>query len=238
MAKAEKPLQGKAYGSIPHLPGSKFGKDDKGCPPGEAKFFTEKMRNKEDNIVVTEKLDGTSCGVLKLNDEIIPLNRAGYPCISAKWEQHKMFHHWAMQRETTFQTALKNGQWLMGEWLAQAHGTLYNLENRSPWAVYDMFDKGKRQTYEVLIPKCYSMGLSWVPILHSSQSVCSVETAMKLLGFDGSYGAQELAEGCVWRAECSDGKIYLAKYVRPEKEVGKYLEKETGKEPIWNLKPW
>lgn len=235
--KAPKPLNGKAYGSIPHLPGSKFGKDDKGCPPGEAKYFTEKKRNKQDTIIVTEKLDGSCCGVLKLNDQIMPINRAGYPCISAPWLQHRLFHNWAMEKEETFKKRLKNGQWLMGEWLAQAHGTLYDLTNLSPWPIFDLFEQGKRAHYIDLCVLCDRLDLDHVPILHWSDKICSITEAMEGLGTNGHYGAKEPAEGAVWRAECPDGKIYLAKFVRPDKIVGKYLESETGKDPIWNWKP-
>ena len=60
---------------------------------------------------------------------------------------------------------------------------------------------------------------------------------MQALGERGHYGALELAEGAVWRIEC-DGKCHsLAKFVRPEKEPGKYLDGVTGKDPIWNWLP-
>ena len=41
--KPKKPLGGKAYGSIPHLPGSKFGnRRDRGVPEGEDRLYLER----------------------------------------------------------------------------------------------------------------------------------------------------------------------------------------------------
>lgn len=76
--------------------------------------------------------------------------------------------------------------------------------------------------------------LRHVPILWWGREACSIMTAMRILGEFGYYGAQETAEGAVWRIERGGRCHALAKYVRPEKEPGKYLEGVTGTGPVWN----
>lgn len=47
----------KAYGSIPHLPGSRLGPGDHHVTEGQARICTERGRDRHDFITVTEKLD-------------------------------------------------------------------------------------------------------------------------------------------------------------------------------------
>ena len=64
----KKPLGKKAYGSIPHLPGSRLGSGDHHISEGQAKIATEKLRDKYDQLFVYEKLDGSNCSVALLSD--------------------------------------------------------------------------------------------------------------------------------------------------------------------------
>ena len=62
------------------------------------------------------------------------------------------------------------------------------------------------------------------------------DEAMRLMG-KGGHGAIDPVEGLVWRVE-SRGKVdFLAKYVRPDKQDGSYLESVTGGDPVWNWQP-
>ncbi|WP_202614648.1 RNA ligase family protein, partial [Escherichia coli] len=76
--KPEKPLGRKAYGSIPHLPGSRLGPADHHCHEGQARICCEKPRDRHDRIIVTEKLDGGNVAIAKVNGAIFALGRAGY----------------------------------------------------------------------------------------------------------------------------------------------------------------
>lgn len=243
-AKAEKPFLRKMYGSIPHLPGSKYGdRRDRGVTPGESKRFTERCKV-GDKIIVTEKLDGSSVAVAKKDGRIIALMRAGYPCISSPYTQHRYFSLWVEERRCHFFDLLQEGEWICGEWLAQAHGTIYEIRPfRQPFVAFDMFqskEKGnsERLLYHEFTDRVHGAGfIPHAPILWYDFDACSIDNAMKALGPNGHYGALEEAEGAVWRIE-RDGKCHaLAKFVRPEKEPGKYLEGVTGKPPIWNWLP-
>jgi hypothetical protein len=54
-----KPLGMKNYGHIAHLPGSRMGPGDHSCELGQARIATLKARDRHDQIIVQEKLDGT-----------------------------------------------------------------------------------------------------------------------------------------------------------------------------------
>jgi ATP-dependent RNA circularization protein (DNA/RNA ligase family) len=229
-----KPLNGKAYGSIPHLPGSKYGnRDDKGVTPDAAVHFLSKQKDPRDRVIVTEKLDGTCVAVAKLDGgEVVPLIRAGYPAVSSDWLQHRIFYAWAMERYKWFDKLLMPGERVCGEWLAQAHGTRYDLKHLSPFAAFDIIRNGERICYDDMLARCWEVGLHTVPLIHAGGPI-SVEAVMDKLGIHGLYRAIDDAEGAVWRIERDGRFLNIAKYVRPSAQVGRYLE---GPE-VWNWRP-
>ena len=91
---AVKLLGHKAYGSIPHLPGSRMGSGDHHCDAGQARIATERTRDRHDRIIVTEKLDGSNTAIVRLHDRIWALNRAGYPATTSPYSQHRRFAAW------------------------------------------------------------------------------------------------------------------------------------------------
>lgn len=116
-----KPLNGKAYGHIPHLLGSRREPGDHKCSEGQARIATEKIRDKHDTIVVQQKVDGSCICVANVNGQIVPLTRAGYVANTSPFEQHQLFYDWVMsqQKYERFYGLLKPGERLWGEWLAQ-----------------------------------------------------------------------------------------------------------------------
>jgi len=46
---------------------------------------------------VQEKLDGSNVGVAKLNNQIIPLTRAGYRADTSPYTQHHKFAKWVLK---------------------------------------------------------------------------------------------------------------------------------------------
>lgn len=53
-----KPIGRKAYGSIPHLPGSRLGPGDHHIHEGQAAILTQRARDRHDEVLLQEKLDG------------------------------------------------------------------------------------------------------------------------------------------------------------------------------------
>jgi hypothetical protein len=232
--KPNKPLNGKAYGSIPHVPSSENG-GDKVIPQGQADIIFDGGRDDKDMVISTLKYDGSCTAVAKVNAEIIPLMRAGYPARESNYKQHKLFHKWVYKRFNLFDDLLDDGERIVGEWLLKAHGTRYEIsDNDLLWVAFDLYVDEKRQPFGGLMNKLYGYQI-WHAIhqLGSTSSVSGFGEFEKRLSCDGEH------EGIVYRVE-REGKVdYMAKWVR-DKRDGKYLpgvSESVSDKPVWNYPP-
>jgi len=232
--KFTKPLGIKAYGSICHLPGSRLGPADHKLNPGQARILTQKARDKHDVVIVQEKLDGSNVAVTRVDGTLIPIGRAGYPAISSKYEQHRHFANWVFENMSRFEF-LTEGERLCGEWLAQAHGTRYQLTHE-PFVVFDIMRGAERTNYDHLRRRVEPPRFV-LPKLLSHGPPITIEQILKLLGERGFHGALDPAEGAVWRVERKGVVDFLGKFVRPDKKDGCYLPELSGGEEIWNWRP-
>lgn len=226
-----KPLGRKNYGSIGHLPNSRLGPGDHKVTEGQARIATEKVRDKHDFVVVQEKLDGSNVGVCRVRGEIIALGRAGYRAGSSQYDQHKLFAKWVAEHESLFRKILGEGERVCGEWIALAHGTEYRLKHE-PFIAFDFFKADNER-----IP--WSDFRYWcrdfvMPTVLSYGEPISVETALERLGDFGFHGAKDRVEGAVWRVERKGKVDFLCKYVRHDKEDGKYFAEVNGSD-VWNV---
>lgn len=227
----EKPLGHKAYGSIPHLPGSRMGPADHHCHKGQAEICLDKVRDRHDKIIIQEKLDGSCVAVARVSGQLIALGRSGYPAQTSNYEQHQLFADWVRHNSDRF-SFLSDGERVVGEWLAQAHGTRYKL-NHMPFVAFDLmigqirapFEKA-RDTMSHLLPMPLVLAFEPTPL-----SV--IKSKIEVSG----HGALDPVEGAVWRVERKGKVDFLAKWVRLDKVDGCYLESVTGKGPVWNWRP-
>lgn len=230
----EKPLGQKAYGSIPHLPGSRRGHGDHGLSESQARICTEKARDKHDLIIVQEKLDGSCVAVAKINGGIVPLVRRGYRAITSNFTQHHYFHHWAMNHSRRFDNLLMEGERVIGEWLMEAHGTRYQLPHE-PFVVFDIMSGHERKQHDVVHVRATLCDFITPRLIHSGPPI-STDKVMSMVEPSG-HGAIDPVEGAVWRVE-RQGKVdFLGKYVRPDKVDGCYLKDISGKEAVYNWRP-
>lgn len=236
-----KPLGSKAYGHIPHLPGSRVGPGDHTCDPGQARICTEHVRDRHDTVIVTEKLDGSNCAVARIQGTLIPLIRAGYPAAQSPYMQHQWFHAWVMARAARFLAVLHDGEWIVGEWLAQAHGTRYTLSHE-PYVVFDLIQgrdasgSFQRVPWNVLVDRLN--GRFVLPTVIHRGGAYSIAALQSYYAQHGSgHGAQDPVEGAVWRVERRGRVDFLAKWVRPDKLDGCYLPETSGLPPVWNWTP-
>ncbi|MEE8233785.1 MAG: RNA ligase family protein [Gammaproteobacteria bacterium] len=228
-----KPLGRKAYGSIGHLPGSKTGPKDKTVHQGQANICTSKSRDKLDEIIVTEKLDGSNVAIARIGNKIFPLTRRGYLANSSPFKQHHLFASWALDNIHWLFNILSDGEVLHGEWLAQAHGTIYDLYH-PPFVAFDITKGGKRISYLEFDWRCMEVGVVRARTIHKGGPV-SIEKIKSRLHISGHGVAEgEIVEGAVWRVERKGRFDFMAKWVDPRKETGKYLPKISGKNEIWN----
>jgi ATP-dependent RNA circularization protein (DNA/RNA ligase family) len=229
-----KPLGRKAYGSIPHLPGSRMGPGDHHIHEGQGSICQIKARDRHDRVIVTEKVDGSNVAIAKVGGEIHGLNRAGYDARTSPYAVHKRFADWLDD------FVAKNGkEWLNEgeavhlEWLAMAHGTIYKLDpEKHPLVVFDITREGKRLPFDQMMLKAKEIGFATAHVISDGPPM-TIEEALAALGEKGFHGAQEEIEGAVWRVERKGSFEFMAKYVRPTKIDGKYLPELTGSDPIW-----
>jgi len=239
----KKPLNGKSYGSIAHLPGSRLGPGDHKCHDGQERIACQKLRDKHDEVIVQEKLDGSNVGVARIDGVIVALTRAGYVANTSQYVQHHKFFDWVAANEARFLRVLRDGERLCGEWLVQAHGTRYKLQHE-PFVVFDLMHGNNRMPYDDFL-KRVEAGVFTVPhLLHRGEPL-SIEAVMAMIGQYGFHGALDPVEGAMWRVERnkqinnnSSERVrvvdFLCKYVRPDKKDGSYLPSETNSEEVWN----
>lgn len=217
------------YGSIPHLSTSKLTQQaDKKIELGQEEILTKKTRDWKDLVIVTEKLDGSNVGVIrKEKTKLIPIIRAGYHCDDSPHKMHHYFTKWMRDNSHKFEWIPDDWR-ICGEWMIQAHGTIYDISEESPFVAFDIFnEKNERIDFIRFHSICFAYQIQTVKLLHIGQPI-SISNSIKLLG-KGHYGNPEKPEGFVYRLE-REGKVeFLAKWVDENKEDGKYLEQE-----IWN----
>lgn len=226
-----KPLNAKAYGSIPHLKGSKPSTGEHRITDGQSRICCEQCR-RGDVITVQEKLDGSCCAVANVDGALLPLTRAGNLAWESSYLQHRLFALWASVNQERFDF-LNPGERLVGEWLAQAHGTLYNLKGLDPFVTFDIMTG----TYRLPYAKFYRRVVDQfrVPrLLFHGPKACSIERALKSLDCcDRDYRP----EGIIWRVEHAGCVDFLCKFVRDTYIPGRYLPCYSGEGPVWNMSP-
>lgn len=233
-AKIEKPLGQRAYGSIPHLPGSRRGPSDRGLSDQQARILTDKTRDKFDIITVQEKLDGSNVAVAKIGCEIVALIRAGYRATESNFEQHHYFARWVDSQLPRFEKLLKEGERVSGEWLMEAHGTRYDLPHE-PFVAFDIMRGNDRSLASVVRMRCDAVEIVTPRLIHIGGAF-SVDAMLKVLEPSG-HGALDPVEGAVWRIERNGVVDFLGKYVRSDKVDGKYLNGVSGGDTVYNWRP-
>lgn len=230
--KPAKPLNRKAYGHIGHLPGSRMGPGDHHCDDGQTRICTTQTRKSHrDRVIVTEKLDGTNVAAARIEGQIIALIRAGYPARTSPYPMHNLFADWVEENRKRFEAILFDGEWANIEWLAQAHGSLYQLHHE-PAVIFDMMAPGaNRLTWDEIVDRS-GRGDFINPDVITDGSFFPVEAA-EYHTRRSTHGAIGPAESAVWRVETNGRFNFMAKWVRPDKQDGKYLPEISGKPPIW-----
>lgn len=229
-----KPIGRKAYGSIGHLPMSRMGPADHKMSAGQSRICTQKKRDRHDRVIIQEKLDGSCVAVALVDGVLHSLGRAGWSAISSPYLQHRLFAVWVMENEERFRKVLSEGERVVGEWLAQAHGTRYNLKH-DPFVAFDIMRGTERDNYETFRRKIDDHFT--VPSQINTSEPMGAEEALAIAEVDNWHGALDPIEGVVFRVERHGAVDFLAKFVRPDKVDGCFLPEVSGKDAIWNWYP-
>ncbi len=227
----EKPLGRKTYGSIPHLAGSRLGPGDHMIHEGQSRICTEQER-RGDRVIVQEKVDGSCVAVAKIDGAIVPLSRAGYRAETSRFRQHHMFAAWVYENQDRFDAVLAiEGERVCGEWLAQAHGTRYEIAD-DPFVAFDLMVGTHRALFDALKWRASRGDLTTPRLIHDGGAI-SIEDVRAQLEPSG-HGALDPGEGAVWRVEREGRVDFLAKWVRPDKVDGSYFPQFNGGRETWN----
>lgn len=229
-----KPLGRKAYGSIPHLPKSRIGPGDHFCHAGQQAILTEKARDRHDRIIVTEKLDGSNVAVARVEGQIVALGRSGYLAQTSPHEHLQHFAVWVRQNHDRFDR-LQDGERLCGEWITMAHGTIYK-PMVVPFVPFDLMTGEKRLPHDLMHEVAAASGLLPAHVISDGPPL-SIEAALAAIAEGGFHGAEDGVEGCVWRCERQGEFDFIAKFVRHDKQDGKYFARFTGNPPIYFWRP-
>lgn len=223
-----KPLGGRAYGSIPHLPGSRRGPGDYGLTEQQAAPFVATPRRGW-LVVVQEKLDGSNVCAAHHDGAILALTRAGYHAETSPYPQHHAWARFVAHHEARFRALLAPGERACGEWLMVAHGTRYVLPHE-PWVVFDLRRGHGRESSAEVTRRAAQVGMVTPRELHRGGPLAIADALALVDDIDGRrvHGSVDAPEGCVWRVERADHEPMVAKFVRPEKVDGCYLSSVTG----------
>jgi hypothetical protein len=227
----ERPLGRKAYFKIAHLPGSRTGSSDRTAARELAERCLVAARPGEE-VFVQEKLDGSCVAVARLGEAVLALGREGALAARSPNRGRQMFAAWVEQRAATFRELLQHGEWLVGEWLALAHSTRYELRH-DPLVVFDAFHEGRQWTCDELDGRLRG-ALPRPSLLHRGGAL-SIASMLERLG-RGGHGAVDPPEGAIWRVERAGRVVGMAKYVRGDKVDGALLPENSGREAVWNFK--
>jgi hypothetical protein len=228
----ERPLGRKAYFKIAHLPGSRTGSTDRTAPAELAERCLRAPRPGE-ALIVQEKLDGSCVAVARVAGAVLALGREGTLASRSQNPGRRMFANWVEQHSARFAGLLRDGEWLVGEWLALAHSTRYDLRHE-PFVVFDGFRGGEQWTLDALSQRLQG-ALPQPTLLHRGGAL-GIEAMLAQLG-RGGHGAREAPEGAVWRLERQGRVVGMAKYVRRDKVDGALLPENSGQDAIWNWTP-
>lgn len=205
----------RSYGSIFHLPGSKMvDKRDKMANDEVIYYFTKRRKKPTDLVIITEKVDGMNCSVLKRNDLLYPLVRKGYDVRTNRNEWIRNFARFVEDNYTRFMDLLKEDERLCGEWMLKTHTLDYNLKTE-PFIVFDLIqgtgDDSKRERYLNFLNRVTLRGFVPAGLIHIGEAM-SQKTAYRLCG-NGYHGVVGKPEGVVYRYEDENGYVCSAKYV-------------------------
>lgn len=224
----------KLYGSIPHLPGSRAAAD-KTVSPAQARRCIDSRAAREDEIVIVqEKLDGSCVGIVREDGRLVARGREGRLASESRNDARRMFAAWVAENEARLEPAVKEGEALVGEWLALVHGTRYALTHEL-FVPFDLVrgPARERATSAELRERIAATGLVMPTTVHRGPPI-AIDAACVLLGERGRHGAIDPPEGLVYRVERAGRVVLVAKWVRPDKVDGSYLPENSGKDALYH----
>lgn len=118
--------------------------------------------------------------------------RAGYSAETSLYAQHRFFAQWVAENEARFDKLLQERERVNDEWLAQAHGTRYDLPHE-PFVPFDLLEGTMRSLYHDFLLRVLPLGFSVPQLLHLGQAFSIAEATAKIVV--SGHGALDPVEG-------------------------------------------
>lgn len=202
----------RGYGSISHLPGSKMIDDkDKLLGEQEIVWLTERRKHINDIVIVTEKVDGMNASVLKQDNRLYPIIRAGYDVRTSDNNFIRAFGYFVDYNSDRFMDVLLNGERICGEWLIKTHTLMYDLPHE-PYVTFDIIDSSNtRISYKEFRHRIDDV-FTPTGLIHIGESITPT-TALEICGkgYHGVVG--DVPEGVVYKYEHGSNFVCSGKYV-------------------------
>lgn len=218
-------LLNRGYGSIPHLSTSCDNSGDKRINQNQENLLTIKTRDRHDEVIITEKVDGSNLSILKLSGRLYGVNRGGYDISYSNRPFRKEFNIYIEEHYDRFMSLLSEGERICGDWMLKTHSLIYDLPHE-PFIAFDIMTGPNRIIYDEFIERCSKFDIVTSSLVHRGQAL-SVREAMTKLGKHGFHGCRELPEGVVYRMERHGKVVFLAKHVRSGYVPGRFMNDDS-----------
>jgi len=206
------------FGTIGHLTGSKMIDDrDKLLSDDEQAKFTVCKRDKNDLVIITEKIDGMNAGVIKKNGYLYPINKQGFDVrnmgavnkeleiLGIEWAK------WVDNHYSLYDGLLEEGEHLVFENCIVQHTLRYNFKIEPVFLLAKYKADKKRLSYQKLTELAISNGILQPPLLNLGLAL-PPQAVIKQYP-KGVIGVQGQMEGIVYNYEHNNEHIGCAKYV-------------------------
>lgn len=206
------------FGHIGHLTGSKIiDEEDKMLPLDVQDIFIKKKRDKNDIVIVTEKIDGMNVGVVKKAGKLYGVNRRGYLTRTMGRVRKelsllgKCWDLWIDLHKDIYSDILKDGERLVFEDCIMKHTLSYRFRTDPVFLLAKYNADGFRISYSELRHIGESYGLAMPPLLNYG---CAIAPEIVLSQYpNGLVGSKNKIEGIVYVYEHNNQFQGSAKYV-------------------------
>jgi hypothetical protein len=211
----------KNFGHIGHLKGSKLIEDsDKLLGEYEQSKYIVCKRDKNDLVIITEKIDGMNAGVVKKNGMLYPINRKGYDVRIMGLVQKELeilgieWARWVDENYSLYDSILDEGERLVFENCIMQHTLRYKFKGEPVFLLTKYKSNNKRLNYNTLTDLAVKNNIQQPPLLNIGVAVppqIILEQYPK-----GCLGVQGMIEGIVYSYEHNGEQESYAKYVSNE----------------------
>lgn len=207
--------EGKNFGHIQHLPGSKMIDDQDKLLSAEACVkFIECKRKPTDNVIITEKIDGMNAGVVKKNGVLYPINRKGYDVRSMKNGLEELGQTWAKwvdEHYNVLDLILEEGERLVFENAIMTHTLRYKFTGDPVFLLAKYTVDNKKVSHAELMDIASKYNLRMPPVLCKG---IAVDPRIVIKQYPkGLVGSKDGIEGVVYNYEVNGVHESCAKFV-------------------------